>query len=194
MSKTPDKESPWEAYPSIWKTKAAFMAWLRGGIRRGLWEKSPIKLEFIKKNRIQIPNPNPRGNKPTVWGAQCALTGEYHVLSNIQVDHKQGENRLRDITDIQSFIENIVLVCDDDLQLVSKEAHRLKNIADKRGITFEEAVVEKKVIEFGKLSVNEQKKCLQSLYDDVTITSFKNAEQRKAAYRASLLGGKNEQV
>ena len=187
MSKTSDKAFPWECYPSIWKTKAAFMAWLRGGIRRGLWEKSPIKLEFIKKNRIQIPNPNPRGNKPTVWGAQCALTGEYHVLSNIQVDHKQGENRLRDITDIQSFIENIVLVCDDDLQLVSKEAHKCKNIADKRGITFEEAIVEKKVIEFGKLSVNEQKKCLQSLYDAATIKSLSNAAKRAEAYKQHLL-------
>ena len=187
MSKTSDKAFPWECYPSIWKTKAAFMAWLRGGIRRGLWEKSPIKLEFIKKNRIQIPNPNPRGNKPTVWGAQCALTGEYHVLSNIQVDHKQGENRLRDITDIQSFIENIVLVCDDDLQLVSKEAHKCKNIADKRGITFEEAIVEKKVIEFGKLSVNEQKKCLQSLYDAATMKSLSNATKRAEAYKQHLL-------
>lgn len=183
---------PWELYKHIWPTKAKFMSWIRSGIRGGLWNKSPIKLEFIKKNRVQIPNPNPKGKKATVWGATCALTGNVFPISEIQVDHIVGGHSLQDISDIQSFIENIVLVCDDDLQLVSKEAHRLKNIADKRGITFEEAIIEKKVIEFGKLSVNEQKKCLQSLYDDVTITSFKNAEQRKAAYRASLLGGNNE--
>ena len=62
-------------YSHIWKTESAFMSWLRGGVRGGLWNKHPVKLEFIKKNRIQIPNPNPKGKKPTVWGAVCALTG-----------------------------------------------------------------------------------------------------------------------
>ena len=35
------KKMPWEAYPQIWKSEAAFMSWLRGGIRGGLWNKHP---------------------------------------------------------------------------------------------------------------------------------------------------------
>ena len=45
----------------VWKTESAYYTWLRGSIRRAMWSKNPVKLEFIKRNRIKIPNPNPKG-------------------------------------------------------------------------------------------------------------------------------------
>ena len=182
------KQMPWEAYPDIWKSEAAFMSWLRGGIRGGLWNKHPVKLEFIKKNRIQIPNPNPKGKKPTVWGALCALTGEIVPINQVQVDHKVGNHSLRSIDDIQSFIEAIVLVTDDDLQLVSKDAHTVKSHSEKKGITFEEALIEKKVIAFGKLPVEEQKQKLTEIYGSDKISSLTNKSKRLAAYKEWLKG------
>ena len=44
----------------VWKTESAFMSWLRGGIRR-MWSKHPVRIEFMKQNRIRIPNPNKNG-------------------------------------------------------------------------------------------------------------------------------------
>ena len=184
------KLMPWEAYPEIWKTESAFMSWIRGGIRGGLWNKHPVKLEFIKKNRIQIPNPNPKGKKPTVWGAKCALTGEIVPINQVQVDHKIGGHSLRSMDDLQSFIEAIVLVTDEDLQLVSKDAHKVKTHSELKGITFEEALIEKKVIEFGKLSTIKQKIILTDMYGSDRITfldSLTNAKKRKDAYRDLLL-------
>lgn len=145
-----NKQPPWIEHPNIWKTRSAFMSFLRGGIRRALWNRSPIKLEFIKQNRRKIKNPNPRGKVETVWGGTCALTGKEFPLNQLEVDHVVGNHSLNNLEDIQSFIENIVLVSFDDLQFVSKDAHRVKSLADKMGISFNDAYVEKQAIQICK--------------------------------------------
>ena len=57
---------------------------------------------------------------------------------------------MRSINDIQSFVESILLVTFDDLQLVSKDAHKIKSYAEKHNMTFAEAKVYKEVIEICK--------------------------------------------
>ena len=64
----------WERYPHIWKTESTFLSWIRGNVRRNLWSRHPVKIEFIKNNRIRIPNPNPKGKAKEVWGAVWALS------------------------------------------------------------------------------------------------------------------------
>ena len=135
--------------PHVWKTESAFMSWLRGGIRR-MWSKHPVRIEFMKQHRIRIPNPNKNGKAKEVWGGVCALTGELTPQTSLEVDHKKGNHSLRSIDDIQSFIECILLVTFDDLQLVSKEAHKIKSYAEKYNMTFEQAKVHKEVIEICK--------------------------------------------
>ena len=134
----------------VWKTDSAFLSWLRGGVRRSLWNRSPIKLKFIQDNRVKIPNPNPRGKVKEVWGGVCALTGETHILSNLEVDHVRGQHSLKSIDDIQSFIEGIVLVTQDDLQFVSKEAHKIKSYAEKHNMSFKQAKKHKEYINICK--------------------------------------------
>lgn len=140
------------AYPDIWKTRASFINFIRGGLRKGLWNRHPVKLKFLNDNRKKIPNPrpNPARGREEVWGAECALTGEVKVLSEIEVDHKTGNSKLTTLQDLESFITAIVLVTADDLQLVSKEAHKIKSHAEKMGLTFEEAKAEKEAILIGK--------------------------------------------
>lgn len=133
----------------IWKTESAFMSWLRGGIRR-MWSKHPVRIEFMKQNRIRIPNPNKNGKAKEVWGGVCALTGELTPQTSLEVDHKKGNHSLRSIDDIQSFVESILLVTFDDLQLVSKDAHKIKTYAEKHNMTFNEAKIHKEVIEICK--------------------------------------------
>jgi len=98
---------PWTNYPHIWKTKAAFLSFIRGGIRRALWNRSPIKLEFIKKYRKRIKNPNPKGKVKEVWGGTCALCNREFPSQQLNVDHKIGNNSLKELSDLQSFIESI---------------------------------------------------------------------------------------
>jgi hypothetical protein len=145
----------WQSHSHIWKSESAFLSWIRGGIRRSLWNRHPIKLEFIKKNRERIPNPNPRGKVPTVWGGRCSLTGEILPLNKLEVDHKVGEHSLRSVKDIQSFIEGVVFVTEDMLQFVSREAHKVKSYAEKQGISFEKALAIKQAIAWEKKPVKD---------------------------------------
>lgn len=134
----------------VWKTESAYYTWLRGSIRRAMWSKNPVKLEFIKQNRIKIPNPNPKGKVKEVWGGVCALTGNTYPIGDMEVDHKEGNHSLKTLDDLVPFVKGIVMITLDDLQLVSKEAHKIKSYAEKQGISFEEAKVEKEVIELIK--------------------------------------------
>lgn len=142
-----EEKKLWEIYPHIWKSESAFMSWIRGGIRRSLWNRHPVKLEFIKQNRVKIKNPNPRGKVDEVWGGICALTGEIHVIANLEVDHQKGNNSLQTLKDVEQFISGIVNITLEDLQFVSKEAHKIKSYAEKQGITFDEAKATKQAIE-----------------------------------------------
>ncbi len=126
------------------------MSYLRGGIRRALWNRSPVKLEFLKRHRERIPNPNPKGRVAEVWGARCALCNELHAEKNIEVDHRTGNHSLRCVDDLQAFVEGIVCVGFDDLQLVCKECHKIKSYAEKNDVSFEEARATKIAIDLGK--------------------------------------------
>jgi len=140
-----------EKYPHIWKSKSAFMSYLRGGIRRSCWMKHPVKLEFIKNNRERIPNPNPRGKISEVWGGRCNVCKNLFVQSQLSVDHiREYSATLKDVSDIQKFVELISLVTEDDLQLVSKDCHDTISYSQKQGCSLEEAKVRKKHILIGK--------------------------------------------
>lgn len=140
-----------EKYPHIWKSKSAFMSYLRGGVRRACWMKHPVKLEFIKNNRERIPNPNPRGKVSDVWGGRCNVCKNLFVQSKLSVDHvREYSATLKNIDDIQKFVELISLVTEDDLQLVCKDCHDTISYSQKQGCSFQEAVVRKKHILIAK--------------------------------------------
>jgi 5-methylcytosine-specific restriction endonuclease McrA len=138
-----DKIEPWKEFPKIWKTKSAFMSWLRGGIRKNLWSRSPIKMEYIAANRKKVLNTK-TGNM--VWGGTCNLCGNDFLAKDLQVDHIVGNHSLREIEDIQNFIESISCISLKDLQYVCKPCHEAKTLAEKKGVSFEEAMIEKRVI------------------------------------------------
>ena len=146
-----------EQHSDVWKTKSAFMSWMRGGIRRSLWNRHPVKLEFIKQNRIKIPNPNPKGKKPTVWGGCCEICNNLFISSEMQVDHiRESGSSLKTMDDIQKFIEDMVVVTVDDLRWVCKGCHSIVSMAQKNGVSFEEAKADKeaKRLVDNKLDIN----------------------------------------
>lgn len=131
----------------VWKNESALINYIRGGLRRGLWEKSPIKLKFIKENRERIPNPNPRGRVDTVWGGRCNVCSNLFAQQALQVDHIRSDfNKLSSLDGLQEYIENMALVSKDELQLVCKPCHGVISHSQRKGITFEEAKIEKEII------------------------------------------------
>ena len=143
---TKQNNLPWEMYSDIWGTKSKFFSWLRGGIRRSLWKNSPIKIKFIQANRKRIPNPNPRGRVETVWGADCYICDKTFPITNMDVDHRVGEHSLKEVEDITPFIEAISFVPQDALAFCCKGCHRAKSLAERKGISLNEALIEKQVI------------------------------------------------
>ena len=144
--------TPWEEFPKIWKTEAAFLSYVRGGIRRSLWNRSPIKLQFLQENRMRIPNPVDKNAKrfPEVWGGKCYQCQNLFALKDMEVDHLTGEHSLRKLSDLQSFIEGIVCVSKKDLGLICKPCHKAKSYAERTGMSVGEAMIEKQAIAIQK--------------------------------------------
>ena len=146
-----------ERYPEFWKSTSQFMSFIRSGVRLGLWNKHKVKLLKIKNNREQIPNPNQRGNKLTVWGGRCEVCSQLFVTSELQVDHiRQEGSSLKCFDDLAKFIEDMVLITEDDLRIVCKGCHAIISHSQKQGISFEEAKVEKTAIDLIKKGVDKQ--------------------------------------
>jgi len=164
----------WLLYPSIWKTKSKFFTWLRGGLRRALWEKYPPKIVFKNKNCHKPPEGLETRAKS---GNYCSLSGEWAGKSNLEVDHKEGNASLNEWEDLEPFILHLITT-EDNMQLVSKEAHKIKSYAERMGISFEEATAVKKAIEYSKLPVYEQVLILETY----KIKDASNAKKRRAAF------------
>ena len=141
MSQT-DYIDPWIAYPNIWKSKSAFFTWLRGNLRRAVWEKYPGKITF-KNTTCQPPPKDYAGRAKSGW--YCALTDKWTAKSYLEVDHKVGNASLKDWSDVTPFIQHLC-TNDSNMQLVSKEAHKIKSYAEKQNISFKQASIVKDVI------------------------------------------------
>jgi len=161
----------------VWKTKAAFMSYIRGGVRRSLWNRHPTKTKLIKEKRFQIPNPNPNGKKPTVWGGECEICKGLFVESKLQVDHiRDSGSTLKDISDIQKFIEDIVIITKDDLRWVCVDCHAIVSHAQKNGVSFEVAKIQKEIIRLKK----ENKlldKCIELGVESSNVPKTKKAQE-----------------
>ena len=155
--KTPDEkiEAIVERYSEFWKTPSSFMSFIRSGIRSGLWNKHKVKLLKIKNNREQIVNPNPKGNKPTVWGGRCEVCDNLFPTKELQVDHiRQEGSSLKCFDDLSNFIEDMILITEDDLRIVCKGCHSIISHQQRTGLSFEEAKAEKEAIALIKNSLD----------------------------------------
>ena len=138
--------TPWLWYPELWPTKSKFYTWLRGSLRKAVWNTSPIKITF-KNKACSAPPEGYTGRAKS--GQYCALSGEWDGKSALQVDHIVGNVSLNDEEDILEFIKHLIPP-PNSLQLVTKDAHKVKSYAEKQGISYEEAFAIKSAIEIIK--------------------------------------------
>lgn len=163
-------KEPWIEAPHIWPTKASFFSFLRGSLRRAVWEKWPLKFEF--KNEICHPPPKDYTGRAKS-GSYCALSGEWVGKSAAEIDHIQGNVSLRDWEDVLPFIQHLC-ASKDNMQYVSKEAHKVKSYADKHGVSYEVALCIKEAIRTCK-----EKKDLTFLEERGIIPDTSQAKRRK---------------
>jgi len=167
----------------VWKSEAAFWSYVKGVLRRG-WMRHPVKIEFIKANRVRIQSQQSKGSRE-VWGMQCSCCKSTYPMRDIQIDHCSGDTaRLTKLGDIQFAVEHLLLVSFSDLTSLCKPCHSTITLARDRGISFEEAGVEKQVISFEKLKAAAQTKLLTELQIESKMAP--NAKARAEAYRNYL--------
>ena len=168
-------DQPWgEGTP--WKTSSSFFSYIRGCLRRG-WNTNPIKLNKLKSKRYQIPNPNPRGSRKTVWGADCEVCGGTFVMKDINVDHIVPAGQLNKREDIQGFVERLLFITEDSLRIVCVDCNSALAYAERYGLTYEQAKKEKEVIAIINSGVVKQKAFLKKHGVTPASTIDKRREQ-----------------
>jgi hypothetical protein len=171
--------APWLVPGVPWKTESSFWVWVRGILRKG-WSRHPVKIEYIRLNRKRIVNPKEtsRKNHPTVWGMTCEICQKDHAQGDIEIDHIGDSASFTGLHDAESYVKHLYLVDFDSLRSLCKICHKIVNQSQRKGVSFEEARVQKQVILAMKDKVPIQLAKLKLLgYNDVS-----NAEKRKASW------------
>lgn len=177
---------PWEEEGSPWKSEAAFVSWVRGILRKG-WSRHPIKLEFLKRNRKRIVNPNPKNRTrfPEIWGQTCAICKQDKAQSECEVDHISATGgTFKSLDDAVAYMRHLFHVNFSNIRIVCKPCHKIITHAQKTGASFDEAKLQKAVIEKmkqDKASIVEF--CIQNGYNERSLT---NATKRREAVEAIL--------
>ena len=162
-------------------TESAFLAWVRSALRsKSLrWPPRNEALQLARK-------PYKGANKLQKWEYKCAICHAFYKGKDVIVDHHpKPAGSILSISDVSMFVNN--LYCEvDNLRVLCSPCHDVHTLADKLGITFEQARVEKEIIAITK----DTKKCLAYLasygYNGVSVS---NAVKRKALV-SQLLKGK----
>lgn len=173
-----EKNKPWIEHPHIWSSQPAFFSYVRNGLRRSLWMRNPIKLEFLNRERRRLPLGR---DGRVVWGFECEICEEYFKTNDIEVNHIHQAGQLKSEDDVKDFVVNLCFVSMDDLQILCKPCHKIVTHSERYGMTFEEASLDKQRVLFFKLSVEKQKSLLMKAGAEESLLS--NAQKRKEAFK-----------
>lgn len=114
---------------------------VRGAIRSA-WMKSDVKLAYLYMNTI----PDMDDKTRTKWLVKCEMCGELFKLTDVEIDHRNGNHTFTKVEDFENYFNNILMVGFDDLSILCKEDHAVKTLSESLGISIEESRIEKKVI------------------------------------------------
>lgn len=143
-------KEPWLYVGSIWKTEAEYWGWVRSCIRR-MWANYPIAKNFKKAQMIPIPaNLKPKFHPLTKSVGQCYACLEWFSAKNLQVDHLVNTNGCTSYETAHDFLDRMVMEPPSNFGLICKPCHKIKSHAEKYGMTFEEARIDKQAIALQK--------------------------------------------
>jgi len=180
--------TPWEDPNSIWKTKSAYMSWLRGAVRR-VWKDYPLRKEW-KKNSLRPVTKQEKLSKvyhpSTKNVGQCVFCKEWMAGSKLECDHKLASMGCKSLEEAKEFLIYCGAATSEMFQLTCKNCHKIKTLSERQGTTFEDARVEKQVIALMRSSSVIQIATLLEMGYSGDLVS--NAAKRKKVYREHLKG------
>lgn len=190
-----DNHTPWLWPGSPWKTESQYWSWLRGSLR-SIWSRKWIfKNNYLRDHTFPYPvsdkNGNPKyyktgkrkGERVTQKHFKCEITNEVFPVKEGQVDHISPSGSLTNGLEACIFLFRL-LTSPNNMRLISKDAHAIITYMEKNGLSWEEAVIDKKVINKLKQKVEFQKKELISYgFSELEIS---NKEKRKQCYKKYL--------
>lgn len=137
-----------------WKTQAEFYTYIRGCLRKA-WMRHPNKIRKINAVRFKVDRLDKDGNvmldkktgKPKqIWNCTCDICGHTGKMADFQVDHIHPAKALTCYEDLPGFVLRLLYVKEEDLRILCKQCNAIHAYADKHGISFEEARIEKEAI------------------------------------------------
>lgn len=154
-------------------TEAAYLAFVRSTLRsKSLrW---PPRANALVAARRPYKGTNPRQK----WEYECKICSEWFTAKDVCVDHyPKPAGSILKVEDISAFTEN--LFCNSsNLRVLCVPCHAVHTLAESQGISFEDAKIEKKIIEICKKSVKEVVAFLAK--HGYTGALVSNVEKRKA--------------
>ena len=162
-------------------TESAYLAWIRSTLRsKSLrW---PPRNEALKDARRTYHGPVVQQK----WEYECKLCKKWYKAKEVVVDHfPVAAGSILSVADIGDFANN--LYCEkENLRVLCSPCHDTHTLADKLGISFEEAEVEQKIIAVCKQKVALVLDFLASYGH--TGASVSNADKRKALVTSIIKG------
>ena len=142
------------------------VSWWRTAVRQ-MFSNSIFYRKYIEDQSTLVKNENTRSMKryPMVKRFTCVICGEQFGSGGIELDHVEGGNTNKSLSDAESFLKAIMFVTSDDVQILCKDRHKIvnkkktlvsfgchsiKSLQEKGECSFEEARVRKQHILIGK--------------------------------------------
>lgn len=178
---------PWEDPHSIWKTEAAFNSWLRGSVRKAVWSRYPVKVAWKNAACRPVTDLERKSGKfhpSTKFVGDCVYCNEAFPKSKLEVDHiEQASQTKLSYSTVGEFIQN-TLCSSDNFCLSCKPCHKIKSHAEKKGLTFKEAKIDKEVILKCKQKTDAQIRQLKHI--GFTDDEISNATKRRECWTKYL--------
>ena len=152
-------------------TESQYLAWIRSALR-SKWLRWQPRNDCLKAARRVYKGPS----KLQKWEYQCAICTKWHVAKSMEMDHYPHDaGSILSVDDIGQFCNN--LYCEtSNLRALCKPCHKIYTLSQSKGISMEEAELEKKVNE--KMKDTNLLAYLASY--GYTGSSVSNAVKRKA--------------
>ncbi len=162
-------------------TESAYLAFVRSTLRSKSLRWPPRSNALIAARR-----PYKGSNPRQKWEYECKICSKWFTAKDVVVDHfPVAAGSILKVEDISAFTEN--LFCNSsNLRVLCTPCHAVHTLAESQGISFEQAVLEKKIIEICKKSVKEVVAFLAKHgYNGVLVS---NGEKRKALVSKIIKG------
>ena len=154
-------------------SESQYLAWIRSALRSKSLKWLP------RASALQLARRPYKGpNKLQKWEFCCSICQGWFKAKEVVVDHYPvSAGSILSVEDIGQFASN--LFCEvDNLRVLCSEDHDIYTLADKRGISFEEARHEKRVLAICKLPAKELLAFLSKHGYDGDLVSNKSKREK----------------